>query len=154
MTLPDRFWKKVDKNGPVPAHRPELGPCRLWLGALDSSGYGEYYVRGSMLGAHRVAFEDLHEPVPEGLELDHLCRVRRCCNDAHVEPVTGSVNALRGISANREKTHCPQGHEYNEKNTYRVHTKAGRILRSCRPCNNARSRNRKKERHGTERTIG
>lgn len=143
--LPKRFWKKVDKNGPVPAHRPDLGPCHLWMGTLTERGYGNYG-HGKTRRVHILVFEDVHGPVPEGLELDHLCRVRRCCNDAHVEPVTRSVNVQRGegpalLGARRRavtntKTHCRGGHAFTPANTY-VDRKERRRCRACARTNQA-----------------
>jgi hypothetical protein len=138
--LPDRFWKKVDKNGPIPAHAPHLGPCHLWLAGLQGRGYGAFHLNGRMHYAHVVAFEDVHGPVPKGHELDHLCRVHACCNDTHVEPVTHQENVRRGrlgeVSGARErtKTRCPKGHPYDEKNTA-FRARDGR--RVCRACNRA-----------------
>ncbi|TDD77726.1 HNH endonuclease [Actinomadura rubrisoli] len=82
---------------------------------------------------HRFVYESLVGPIPEGLVLDHLCRVRACCNPAHLEPVTDRVNILRGASitaANARKTHCDHGHEFTSQNTYRH-----RGRRLCRACN-------------------
>ena len=119
-TVEDRFWEKVDKDGPIPACRPELGPCWLWT-ASTMEGYGSFYIDGKSIGAHRVAYRWFVGEVPDGREIDHLCRVRRCCNPAHLEAVSHQVNVLRGMSPaalNATKTHCPQNHEYTEENTY------------------------------------
>lgn len=106
-----RFWRNVEKTE----------GCWLWLGWLtEEGGYGRFrYDRGRVV-AHRFAYELLVGPIPPGLELDHLCRTRRCVNPAHLEPVTHRENTLRGISpAARHaiKTHCPQAHPYDETNT-------------------------------------
>jgi hypothetical protein len=90
-----RFWPQVDKSGPPSRYRPDLGPCWLWLGPLNRHGYGIY----SNKRTHRIAYELLVGAVPRGLELDHLCRVRNCCNPAHLEAVTHQVNAKRGAEA-------------------------------------------------------
>lgn len=131
----DRFWSKVDKNGPVPAHRPELGRCWLWI-AGTTKGYGRFWLNGRPRGAHQVAWEMKHGPIPDGLEPDHLCRVRHCVNDAHLEPVTRAENTRRGgsgaVAAARQlaKTHCPQGHPYSGDNLY-VTTSGYRKCRTC-----------------------
>src|SRR3990167_2082971 len=115
-----RFWAKVDKNGPTPLHRPDLGPCWLWTASKNPHGYGqfvmEYEVDGAprkqARGAHRVAYEMAHGPIPKGMQLDHLCHVRACVNDAHLEVVTQQTNLLRGDTfqaKNAAKTHCPKG---------------------------------------------
>ena len=94
----ERFWPKVNKHGPVPAHRPELGPCWVWTAYLNDSGYGQFGLTGRRLAlAHRWAWEQERGSVPDGLELDHLCRNRACVRVDHLEPVTGSVNAQRGL---------------------------------------------------------
>ncbi|MFI1562215.1 HNH endonuclease [Streptomyces sp. NPDC020490] len=84
-----RFWARVDKTAP--------GGCWVWTGSVESKGYGAPTINGAKRPAHRVAYEDLVGPIPEGLHLDHLCRVRRCVNPEHLEPVTSRENALRGI---------------------------------------------------------
>jgi hypothetical protein len=68
------------------------GFCWLWIGTVKDSGYGQYK-RSSI--AHRVVYEALVGPIPEGLELDHLCKIKNCVNPDHLEPVTGQVNVAR-----------------------------------------------------------
>jgi hypothetical protein len=128
-TVADRFWPKVQKTP---------GGCWLWTASLcKGTGYGQFREggRGSrMRTAHRVAYELLVGPVPAGLQLDHLCRVRRCVNPAHLEPVTNRENQLRGAgfpARNAAKTHCAHGHEYTPENTY-LHPSTGH--RRCRAC--------------------
>jgi hypothetical protein len=133
--LPTRFWNKVDKNGPVPPHRPDLGPCWVWTGA-KVDGYGVWWKNKHNKQAHISVYEDLHGPVPEGLQLDHLCRVRHCCRPMHLEPVTCRMNLLRGetlAATNAKKTHCPKGHALDAANTY-MH----RGKRACKRCRAAR----------------
>lgn len=119
---------------------PETG-CHVWTAALDNHGYGMIY-HGRHTGprrAYRVAFELAGLDIPSGMEVDHLCRNRRCVNIDHLEPVTAAVNILRGaspIAENARKTHCPYGHEYTEANTY-VNGKGSRV---CRACTNRRQR--------------
>ena len=131
-----RFWAKVNKNGPVPDYRPNLGPCWLWIGAGSGKGYRRFWINQHTVRAHRFAYEILVGPIPAGLELDHLCRIRHCVNPAHLEPVPGQVNTLRGISPsaqNAKKTRCPKGHPYDEENT-----RLYRGRRYCRACSQAR----------------
>lgn len=92
-TVTERFWPKVE--------RVEDG-CWLWTASLTGDGYGRISLGGKFgpMGlAHRVAYELLVGPIPEGLELDHLCRVRRCVNPEHLEPVTHAENVRRAQEA-------------------------------------------------------
>src|SRR5690554_6462185 len=101
----DRFWPKIDRTD----------DCWLWIGKINNRGYGLFYLDRRMQAAHRAAYQLLVGPIPDGLDLDHTCRVRRCVNPDHLEPVTHRENLLRGASfaaVNAAKTHCPHGHEY------------------------------------------
>jgi hypothetical protein len=114
--------------------------CWNWTGALDN-GYGRFQggPRGSKVHrAHRLAYELLVGPIPEGLVLDHLCRNRRCVNPDHLEPVTNRINVLRGegwAASRARQTHCIHGHEFTPANTY-VDPKRG--TRGCRECRRGR----------------
>lgn len=132
----ERVWKYVNKTE----------SCWLWIGTMDTRGYGQIQrsrkdrdaIRlGRSVRAHRAVYEVIKGPIPEGLDLDHLCRVRHCVNPAHLEPVTRKVNILRGETlpaANAAKTHCVNGHEFSVENTYlRQYSKNG-ISRVCRRC--------------------
>ncbi len=78
----ERFWANVDKTT----------TCWLWTGRLNWRGYGEISVKNKFVKAHRYAYEFLEAPIPEGLEIDHLCRVRNCVNPDHLEAVTHKEN--------------------------------------------------------------
>jgi len=94
-----------------------------------------------MRQAHRVLYEWTVGPVPAGLELDHLCRVRRCVRPSHLEPVSRRENLLRGVTipaAHVAKTHCPAGHPYVGANL----ELRPRGYRVCRTCHRERSRRR------------
>jgi HNH endonuclease len=94
--------------------------CLLWTGCLRH-GYGVIEIGRKAVGVHRVAWELLVGPIPEGLELDHLCRNRACAAPAHLEPVTHRVNVLRGTSpaaAAALAVACPAGHAYDLVNTH------------------------------------
>jgi hypothetical protein len=120
--------RRVDTNGD--------GGCWIWKGPLSAKGYGRVSHRGVWLGAHRVIYELIKGSVPKDLQLDHLCRVRHCVNPEHLEPVTNRENGARGLAGEwqKEKTHCPKGHEYIESNTYRT---PGSGARGCKICRNA-----------------
>lgn len=130
--VPSRIW------GSLLIESPE--GCWLWTGYLDRGGYGFTRCAGKHAHVHRFIYESLVGPVPLGLELDHLCRVRACANPAHLEPVDHRENVLRspiGLAAiNARKTHCKRGHPFNAP------TAAGR-KRVCRPCQNEWRRHRR-----------
>jgi len=111
--------------------------CWIWRGAKDGHGYGEVGFLGGTISTHRLAYTVLVGPIPQRLELDHLCRNTACCNPAHLEPVTHLENMRRGIgNQNHGKTSCPRGHAYDEANTYVY--KNGRFCRSCNRAAQAR----------------
>lgn len=115
--------------------------CWLWRGNKHpDSGYARiWFDRHDDRLAHRVAFEWARGAIPDGLVLDHICRVRHCVNPDHLEPVTSGENVLRGISAsaiNARKTHCLRGHEFTRENTWT----SRRGERHCRECTRARKR--------------
>jgi hypothetical protein len=145
-TVLDRFWAKVDKHGPIPARRPDLGPCWVWT-AAKSKGYGRFSAGGRLVQAHRLSFMILAGPVADYLELDHLCRNHACVNPAHLEPVTHKVNSLRGISpfaVHAAQTYCDSGHEFTPENTlWRSRAEGGR---ACRECNRIQLRARRESR--------
>lgn len=129
----ERFWRKVDKDGPVPTYRPELGQCWIWTAGKMPRGYGVFHpTHGKTTYAHRYAYEDLIGPIPDGLHIDHLCRVTPCVNPAHLEAVTQQVNNARTC-----KDECDNGHAFTEANTYEWQGH-----RFCIACRRARSSGR------------
>lgn len=115
--------------------------CWLWLGGKQSEGYGHFHLQGQNVYAHRYAYEFCVGPIPNGLTIDHLCRVRACVNPDHLEPVTTRENTLRGIgptAKHARATHCPSGHLYLGENLILY-----RGWRSCRECHNAGKRRRR-----------
>ena len=138
----ERLWRGVDKNGPISDYRPDLGSCWIWKGRLKTTGYGRVWTEGRRsVPAHVAIYKLLVGPIPDGLFLDHLCRVRACVNPDHLEPVTNRENLLRGntfVARNVAVTHCPQGHPYAGDNLYvRPNGK-----RHCRACHKAEQHER------------
>lgn len=115
-----RVWKHVEVGAP--------DKCWLWIGAkqsrrnpaADTYGHLGGDTPRSTIGAHCAAYISAYGPIPDGYEVDHLCKVTLCCNPAHLEAVPGQVNNFRSLSyaaLNKVKTHCPQGHAYDAENT-------------------------------------
>lgn len=145
MTGPDwapRFFAKVNKAGPVPAHRPDLGPCWPWTASLTKRGrYGQFSLHGRPRKAYRVAYELGVGPIPDGMEPDHLCRVHECVNWDHLEAVPRRVNFLRGehpTAVSVRTNRCWRGHELTPANTIVRPKRPGK--RECRICENAAQR--------------
>src|SRR3990167_8297165 len=114
-----RFWPKVKKTA----------TCWIWTAGRTSRGYGS--LQGRL--AHRAAYEFLVGPIPAGMTVDHLCRVRHCINPAHMEIVERGENVLRGhgiTAMNKRKTRCLHGHLFTPTNTY--HRPDNPHYRACR----------------------
>lgn len=89
----ERFWEKVNKNGPIPEHAPELGPCWLWTAGNDGK-YGSFHDGQRLQKAHRFAHVLTHGSIPEGMVLRHRCHRTHCVNPAHLTPGTYSQNLI------------------------------------------------------------
>lgn len=145
MDTVSRFVKKYEVN--------DFSGCWDWLAGKTQDGYGTFFNGKKTQRAHRFSYEYYNGDIPEGLEIDHICRNRGCVNPNHLEVVTRSVNMLRGdgpeISRqkmfklhekyggrppiaviNENKTHCIHGHEFTEENTYYRPT-GGRLCKAC-----------------------
>jgi hypothetical protein len=123
--------------------RIDVGDCWEWTGRLDRDGYGHFGKHGRLV--HRMLWELLVGPIPDGLQIDHLCRNRKCVNPDHLEPVSSLENTRRGAPRrgyngpvlrgsdhpNSKKTHCPRGHQYIPENTA-TNARGARVCRTCR----------------------
>jgi hypothetical protein len=122
-----RFWRHVEKTE----------TCWLWTSSVNRGGYG---ILKNPVGssseycyAHRLSYEMHRGSIPDGMQIDHLCRVRHCVNPDHLEVVTFTENVLRGESLpaqNKRKQFCVNGHEFSPDNTY-IRPDG---YRSCRAC--------------------
>lgn len=141
MAPAERFWLKVDKTP----------TCWLWTGYLEKNGYA-YFSYGpssdkTRAAAHRFSYEMVNGPIPDSLQIDHLCRVRRCVNPTHLEAVTARENLMRGIGVaaiNSQKTHCIRGHAFTVENTG-PNGRDGQG-RTCKECRRINARRRWRER--------
>lgn len=133
----DRYWIPEPNSG-----------CWLWFGATAGNGYGSFYNGDRMVSAHSFSYLHNVGQVPNGLELDHLCRQRCCVNPDHLEPVTRRENTKRGIAGHhmRGKSQCDRGHPFDESNTH--WRPDGR--RTCKKCKSAaRSKRRLRAKHAS-----
>lgn len=121
-TADERFWPFLD-----------IGDCWLWTRGTNGSGYGCLGLDDGSELAHRYAWERLVGPISEGMTIDHLCRVKLCCNPDHMEVTTYAVNLGRAHTRAAQlaaRTHCDEGHPFDEANTgYRK--PSGRYCRKC-----------------------
>lgn len=129
MTMEERFWPKVLKTE----------GCWEWQGVRNHLGYGHVHDLDRVKRmAHRVSLELAGVEIPEGYDVDHLCRNPPCVRPDHLEPVTHAENMARAPwgapDFQRAKTHCPAGHEYNAENTHVGPGKRGTVQRICRAC--------------------
>ena len=133
IMLPDRFWDKVTTSN---TNFYKDTPCMEWSAFINPSGYGKFWFNGKNEQSHRLSYEDKYGKIQEGLVINHLCRNRSCVNPNHLEDVTQQENIQKGLTGfavglrMRTKTHCPQGHEYNDQNTY-ISPNGSRNCRAC-----------------------
>jgi hypothetical protein len=130
----------VDENG-----------CWVWNKHITANGYSQISTGSRVThslqnrSGHRVSYEVFVGPLIEGMQIDHLCRNRACVNPDHLEQVTPRENIHRSDAVYKRlmaKTHCPKGHLYDEKNTYRSKSPSGGFTRSCITCRINRVKNK------------
>jgi len=128
FTPQERFWAKVQGG--------DVDTCWIWSASLKvRTGYGAFRIGERIHSTHKLAYEWMVGPVPEGLELDHLCRHRACVNPWHLEPVTPLVNSRRGARCRATTTECANGHSWAKETTVFY---GG--YRKCLTCSRDRSR--------------
>lgn len=135
-TPEERFFAKVDRQGPFPDHTDPLisvmTRCWQWTAAVQKDGYGHFWDGQAMVLAHRFSYQIANGVIPEGMQSDHLCRNRLCVRPDHLEAVTQRQNMARGTgpSATALRTnHCQRGHS-----DWVEHQRKGKRYRVCRIC--------------------
>lgn len=129
----DKYWNRFISKV------EQTSTCWLWKAGKDSKGYSQFYA-GKMVQGHVYSYMHFIGTVPEGKELDHICRVRSCVNPFHLEPVTHQENCIRGDKA-KLQTHCKNGHEMVDSNLYiynRTRNGFTGIYRMCKECKRQR----------------
>lgn len=129
----------------------DVGDCWEWKGSFYDNGYGQISLvrngKKTTRPVHRELWEQIVGPVEDGLELDHLCRNRKCANPDHLEPVTAAENVRRSEGHQSKvlarRSHCKNGHEFNEDNGHAYEYKPGKFRRHCKVCNTERARERR-----------
>lgn len=134
--MPRTQWPTIEYSLDKLSMPVPLSGCWLWMGKINMQGYGmlSRYPNGKQktLRAHVESYKRHVGPIPAGLELDHLCRVRHCINPAHLEAVTHQVNSQRGLAGAylKNKTHCIRGHALSGDNC-EINSKGHRRCRAC-----------------------
>lgn len=143
MIRDDEYYRNFLKSKTVESPTD----CWLYQGFVHKTGYGLLYYRGKNWRVHRLTFHLWKGPVPDGLDVCHTCDVRHCCNPDHLWAGTNEQNLHDASDKGRHhcqvKTHCPQGHPYDEENTLIIRTKSYTgVGRQCKTCNRERGRRR------------
>lgn len=157
----------------IPEDRGFVTPCWVWQGTKNEKGYARaQFHSGKNTRIHRLSYEAYIGPIPDGLQIDHLCSVTSCVNPAHLEPVTGTENRNRqsirngqtiggkpppnkGMSRGgwqRFATHCQNGHELTPDNVA-IRSDGGRRCIACRTAGEQKRNVRKREKRAAARRI-
>lgn len=138
----ERFLEKLVKED-----RGYITECWIWIAGKNKNGYGNFRGKDSELIhgdkgrlAHRWAYNHYIGNIPEGLELDHLCRNVSCVNPEHLRAVTHKINMECGVNAGNRKTHCSKGHEYIGDNVLIRKRENGSTYQVCRICKREQER--------------
>jgi hypothetical protein len=124
----ERFWKKINKDGPIPAHCPELGPCWPWTAGVTTSGYGKFWAGNLTLTASRVMYFLIHNIDPDNLNVLHRCDNPPCCNNAHfflgtlrdnIDDMVAKGRSLKG-DRNYRRLH-PERYPTGDQSYQRLH---------------------------------
>lgn len=101
-----RFWEKVDKNGPAHPYRPELGRCWVWTAFKNPKGYGTIGYKGKVEAAHRMSWRMVNGDIPDGSVVDHTCHNPACVRPNHLRAATAKQNAenRQGAQSNNQST--------------------------------------------------
>lgn len=137
--LPERFWSRV---APCP-----MSGCWLWTGTAVAGGYGRTKIGERSVLVHRLTVQ-VERGIPDGMVIDHKCRVTCCVNPQHLEAVSQQINVLRGIgiaAMRAKKTHCVHGHELAGDNLRVFERSPGRFMRTCLACERAIGVRRRKK---------
>jgi hypothetical protein len=124
-------------------------PCWIWQQGLTEKGYGDCSFNGRHTRSHRIAYAAFVGAIPDGLQIDHLCRVKECCNPAHLEAVTNDENHRRSVPfrADYQREFCSRGHALTDDNRI-FRMRDGKLIKSgCLTCRREYARNYMRDFH-------